>query len=349
MNLNAYKKQVESAVDIDAITALIAKSQRENGEIPWNPGAKTDPWDHVEAAIGLSLGGYFQEAKQAYRWLAGMQLKDGSWYSSYINGIPEDRTRESNMSSYLAVGLLHYYLMTGDSVFLKTMWQTMCDGIAFALSLQTPNGEIYWAISPEDNVDKMALLTGASSIFMSLKCALYIANVLGHSKPQWQSALLKLGDAIKNKPYLFNITKSRFSMDWFYPILSGCITGVDAQQRIDAYWKKFVIRGQGVRCVSDEPWVTIAETSELSMALAAMGNMDLSRIVFNWISDRTFEDGSYWCGYTYPDIIVWPEDKITWSNAVVLMAADAIYQITPASHLFNHHFWNQTPFIQLPK
>lgn len=348
MNLNAYKKQAEPVVDVEAITTLIADTQRENGEIPWNPGAKTDPWDHVEAAIGLSIGGRFKEARRAYRWLADKQLMDGSWYSSYINGIPEDRTRESNMSSYLAVGLFHYYLMTGDADFLETMWQPLCGGIAFALSLQTPNGEIYWAISPEEKIDKMALLTGASSIFMSLKCALHIAKILGRFKPDWQSALLKLGDAIRNKTHLFNITKSRFSMDWFYPILSGCITGGQAQKRIDAYWKKFVIRGQGVRCVSDEPWVTIAETSELSLALNAMGNIDLSRIVFNWICDRTFDDGSFWCGFTYPDIITWPEDKITWSNAVVLMAADAIYQMTPACHLFSHHFWSTLPFLQLP-
>lgn len=349
MNLNAFKKQADSVVDIAAIAELIARTQREDGEIPWNPGAKTDPWDHIEAAMGLAIGGYFSRARQAYQWLAEMQLGDGSWYSSYVNGIPEDRTRESNMSSYLAVGLLQYYLITGDASFLKTMWPTLCGGISFALSLQTPNGEIFWAISPEKKVDKMALLTGASSIFMSLKCALYIANILGHSKPEWQSALINLGNAIKNKTYLFNMTKSRFSMDWFYPILSGCISEDGAQKRIDTGWKKFVIRGQGVRCVSDEPWVTIAETSELSLTLAAMGNIDLSRIVFNWICDRKFEDGSYWCGFTYPDIIIWPEEKITWSNAVVLMAADAIYQLTPANHLFNHRFWNQLSFIQLPK
>ncbi len=349
MNLNALKKQVEPTVNIEAITTLIFNTQRENGEIPWNPGGKTDPWDHVESAIGLSIGGYFEEAKLAYQWLANMQLKDGSWYSSYVNSIPKDRTRESNMSSYLAVGLLHYFFMTGDAAFLKSMWHPLCGGIAFALSLQTPNGEIYWAISPEEKVDKMALLTGASSIFLSLKCALYIAHILGRPKPDWQSALVKLGDAIKNKTYLFNITKSRFSMDWFYPILAGCITGPEAQKRIDTYWKKFVIRGQGVRCVSDEPWVTLAETSELSLTLAAMGNRDLSRIVFNWICDRKFDDGSYWCGFTYPDIITWPEDKITWSNAVVLMAADALYQITPASHLFSHRYWGMFPFIQLPR
>ena len=349
MNINALKKQAEWAVDITAVTNLIAQTQLKSGEIPWSPNEKTDPWDHIEAAMGLSIGGHFDKAQKAFQWLANMQLTDGSWYSAYRNGIPEDRTRESNMSSYLAVGLLHYYFITGDTDFLESLWDPLCGGIDFALSLQTPNGEIFWAISPEDRIDKMALLTGCSSIFMSLKCALYVANILGHSRPAWQSALLNLGNAIKNKTYLFNMTKSRFSMDWFYPILSGCISEKLAHKRIETYWKKYVIRGQGVRCVSDEPWVTLAETSELALALAAIDNPDLAAIVFNWISDRKFEDGTYWCGYTVPDIIVWPEEKITWSNAVVLMAADALYQLSPASHLFSHRFWKSIPFIQQPQ
>jgi len=349
MNINALKKQTGWAVDTTAVTNLIAQTQQKSGEIPWSPGEKTDPWDHIEAAMGLTIGGQFKKAQKAYQWLANMQLNDGSWYSAYRNAIPEDLTRESNMSSYLAVGLLHYYFSTGDADFLKILWDPLCGGIDFTLSLQTPNGEIYWAISPEKRIDKMALLTGCSSIFMSLKCALYVANILGYSRPVWQAALLKLGNAIKNKTYLFNMTKSRFSMDWFYPILSGCISEEKAHKRIEAYWKKYVIRGQGVRCVSDEPWVTLAETSELALALTAIENTDLATIVFNWISDRKFEDGTYWCGYTVPDIIVWPEEKITWSNAVVLMAADALYQLTPAGHLFSHRFWNSIPFIQLPK
>jgi hypothetical protein len=135
------------------------------------------------------------------------------------------------------------------------------------------------------------------------------------------------------------MTKSRFSMDWFYPILAGALTGDDARRRIDKYWKKFVVEGQGVRCVFDEPWVTIAETSELVLALTAMGNADLAGIVFGWISDKCFEDGTFWCGYTFPDMVVWPEDKITWTNAVVLMALDALFQLTPAHDIFSHDHW----------
>ena len=339
MNAYALKKLQELAIDVDAVAGLIADTQKPNGEIPWSPGDKTDPWDHVESAMGLCIGGHLDRAIKAYRWLADMQLEDGSWYSAYRDGKPDDKTRDSNMSSYLAVGLFHFYLTTGDKAFLQEMWATMQRGIDFALNLQTANGEVYWAISPDDSIDKMALLTGSSSIYMSLKCALSIAKLLGHAQPSWQIAMEKLGHAILYRPHLFNMTKSRFSMDWFYPVLAGIFQGEDAQKRIDQQWKKFIITGQGVRCVSDEPWVTLAETSELALALAAMGNRELSEIIFNWIVGRKFEDGSYWCGYTYPDIIVWPEEKITWTNAVILMAADAIYGLTPASQIFSHRLW----------
>lgn len=337
LDISGTKQNVD--FEIDAAAALIAETQKKNGEIPWSMADKTDPWDHVEATMGLSIGGYFFEARKAFFWLANNQLKDGSWYASYINGNPQDMTHDTNMSAYIAVGLLHYYLITGDLPFLKQMWPTMSAAIKFAISLQTSSGEIHWAKSPDGIIEPMALLTGSSSIFMSLKCALAIADLIGHDMPHWRQAMTKLGYAIKHKPHRFNIAKSRFSMDWFYPILSGAIAGTEAQNRIRKYWKKYVINGEGVRCVSDEPWVTLAETSELSLALSAMGNYNLSEIVFKWICDKRFDDGSYWCGHTFPDMIIWPEEKVTWTNAVVLMAADALYQLTPAGNLFSHQYW----------
>ena len=169
--------------------------------------------------------------------------------------------------------------------------------------------------------------------------------------PSWNRGLQKLEKAIQNRPHLFNVTKSRFSMDWFYPILCGAITGEKAQQRIDKYWKKFVVEGHGARCVSDEPWVTIAETSELVLALSAYGNKALAEIVFGWISDKRFDDGSLWCGYTFQDMTIWPEEKVSWTNGVYLMAADALYNLTPAGQLFSHRLWNvaDTVAFQIPE
>ena len=136
-------------------------------------------------------------------------------------------------------------------------------------------------------------------------------------------------------------------MYWFYPILSGALTGKKAEHRIEKYWNKYVIDGQGVRCVSDQPWVTIAETSELVLALNGMGCIEKANIVFSWIQDRLYDDKTYWCGYTYPDMVIWPEEKISWTNAVVLMAADALYALTPASGLFSHSSWDGSIYTEL--
>lgn len=333
----------ERAIDLDPPAALIASTQLPSGEIPWCEGQKSDPWDHVEAAMGLGVAGYPAPARKAFEWLAGAQLPDGSWYSAYLQGRALDRTRDANMTAYIAVGVYHHFLITGDDGFLAAMWKTVCAAIDFALRLQAPQGEIHWAISPEGRVDRMALLTGSSSIYMSIKCALAIAAVLGRRRPDWQAGLARLGHAIRSQPHLFNMTKSRYSMDWFYPVLAGAVTGAEAERRIERGWRKFVAEGMGVRCVSDQPWVTLAETSELVLALAAMGRPEMARIVFGWIADRRFEDGSYWSGFTFPDMTVWPEDRLTWTNAGILIAADAIFELTPAAALFSHGRWGAAP------
>ena len=60
-------------------------------------------------------------------------------------------------------------------------------------------------------------------------------------------------------------------MDWYYPVLSGALPFDEAARRIEHSWSKFVLDGVGVRCVSDRPWVTSAETAECVIALDALG------------------------------------------------------------------------------
>jgi len=339
MDLKNRHPRPSLSMNIDSVARFISQLQYQSGEIPWHIDGKTDPWDLVESAMGLNIGGFYDSSKRAFGWMATNQNSNGSWYSSYIKGIPEDRTMETNMTAYIATGLLHTWITTRDTSFLKTMWPCMERAIDFSISLQTNSGEIYWAKSPEGNIDPMALLTGCSSIYMSLKCALTIAQLLNKKRPLWETAFCKLGRSLKEDISLYNISKSRFSMYWFYPILSGALTGEAATRRIEKYWKKYIIEGQGVRCVSDRPWVTMAETSEFVLALSGMGNVKLARIVFSWIQERTYEDGTFWCGYTFPDMVIWPEEKISWTNGVVLMAADALYGLTPAARLFDHDAW----------
>ena len=330
-----------TSVDVRAMARFITGLQKENGEIPWSSGGKTDPWDHVECAMGLSIAGCICEAERAYEWMAGTQLADGAWWSATSNGEPEDRTRDSNLSSYIAVGLYQHFLITGDAGFLRRFWPTMEAGIDYAVGLQAQTGEIHWARNGEGIVDRMALLTGSSSVYMSLKCASAVASVLGKHRPDWDVSRARLGEAIRNRPSLFNMMKSRYSMDWYYPVLCGAVTENEARKRIDHSWEKFVVPGWGVRCVSDHPWVTTAEASELVLALKAIGEDERAEIIFGWICDKKYDDGSYWTGVTFPDGVIWPEERTSWTVAAVLLAHDALHELTPASRLFQQRFWSE--------
>ena len=315
-------------------------TQKVTGEIPWAVGEKTDPWDMVESIMGLSISGHFEEARKGFLWFRKMQISDGSFYASYKDYKPEDKTKDTNMSSYVAVGLYHYYLITGDKAFVDKMWPCIKKSIEFVLSLQSEDGGIYWAKSPEGKVDRMYLLTGSSSIFMSLKAAICLSRIMNESNDLWVEAALKLRDILRYKRHMFNVSKSRFSMDWFYPVLCGALGMDDSRKRLEKYWKKFIVEGLGARCVSDNPWVTIAETCELVLALYSIGNIEQAKILYSWILDKRYEDdGSFWCGFTFPDMVVWPEERLAWTNSVAIMAADALYDISPASDFFSRKFW----------
>jgi hypothetical protein len=326
---------------VDKIARFILSMQKESGEIPWSIGGKTDPWDHIESTMGLSIAGFYTEAERAYQWLAQNQLADGSWWSETKDGKIINSTKETNFAAYIAVGVFNHYLVTGNVEFLKYMWSSVSWGIQYAINLQAPDGEIYWARNSAGVIDKMSLLTGCSSIYMSIKCALAIAELLGKKRPSWLKAKESLGEAIKNRPDLFNMIKSRYSMDWYYPVLCGAVSGEEAKKRIDHLWDKFVVPDWGVRCVNDRPWVTMAETSELILTLAAIEDYSRAKAIFSWLGDKRFADGSYWMGVTFPDGIIWPEEKTSWTAAAVLMAWDAINGVTPAGKLFNHQYWQK--------
>ena len=75
---------VITASEVQATVDAIAAWQLPNGMIPWYPGGHADPWNHVEAAMALALGGRVAEAERAYDWLVGLQRPDGSWHQYYV-------------------------------------------------------------------------------------------------------------------------------------------------------------------------------------------------------------------------------------------------------------------------
>jgi len=327
-------------VDIPLTAQYIKSVQKKSGEIPWSVGGKTDPWDHIESAMGLSVAGLTKEAQKAYLWLADIQMNDGSFWAYYENEHPAPNSyKDTNMIAYLATGILHYYLITNDLTFVQDMWPFICKAIDFVCNKQGTEGQMYWAETATGQVDKLALLTGSSSIFLSLNCAIRLATILGEKHTAWEDARMWLGKAIRCKRHLFDRSKSNYSMDWYYPVLCGILTGQDAEKRIDKYWQTFAVNEWGIKCVSEQPWVTMAETAELVMSLAAMGNYSLAEEVLSWIQDKQYDDGAYWMGVTFPDNVIYTDEKTAWTGAAVLLASDMLYGLTPACRLFQHGFF----------
>ena len=326
------------ASDLQATADYVARLQQDSGAIPWFENSIVDPWDHVEAAMGLAIGGYVSEARKAYRWLKDLQRDDGSWLAAYRDSKPADATRaETNFVAYIATGVWHQYLVTNDTEFLHELWPCVRKACDFVLQLQTEHGDIHWAVDTEKGIDKDALVTGCSSIYLSLGCAANCARQINKPYADLLRAQRTLGQALRNKPERFDRTwesKARYSMDWFYPVLTGAIRGRAATHRLAQRWDEFVEPNIGCRCVSDEPWVTIAETCELTMALCVNGQRLKARRLFEDIARFQHSDGSWWTGYVTRDDALWPDERPTWTAGAVLLAADTIFKLTPGHTLF---------------
>jgi hypothetical protein len=315
-----------------ATARSIASVQHASGEIPWFEGGHSDPWDHIECAMALAVGGLRDEAVAAYEFLRVTQRPDGSWPTKVRAGVVEDPSFETNQCAYIAVGVWHHLLLTGDNAFVARMWPVVCAALDLVTNLATDRGEIPWSVMDGMPRDE-ALLTGSSSTYHSLRAGLALAEHLGSPQPDWEIAAGRLGHVIADHPEAF-LDKARFSMDWYYPVLAGAVRDEAARERIASRWDDFVVAGLGIRCVDDEPWVTGAETAELVMAMANAGMTDRAAALFAEVQHLRTAEGAYWTGWQFVSEVNWPAEQSTWTAAANVLAADLLANITPASAAF---------------
>ena len=325
---------VLTAEQVLATGAAIVGMQEDSGALPWFPGGHTDPWDHTESAMGLSVAGQWEAAEKAYGFLRDTQRADGSWPVRWQDGEVVDSDTDSNFCAYVAVGVWHHHLVTARPGFLESMWPTVRRALDLVLTFQGPQGQMWWG-SGEGGFTDEALVTGSSSIHHALRCGVAIAEELGETAPDWDAAAHRLGHALRAHPELFT-PKDEFSMDWYYPVLGGVMVGEQAQARLDSAWDRFVVDGLGIRCVDHRPWVTGAETCELVIALEAAGRHEQALEQFTNMQHLRDTDGSYWTGLVFADGKRWPVELSTWTGAVMLLAADALSRTTPGNEIFRY-------------
>jgi hypothetical protein len=329
-------RQVHDTVD------AIASWQLPNGMIPWFPGGHADPWNHVEAAMALALGDRREQAERAYDWLVSKQRPDGSWHQYYLaEGIEQDKL-DANTIAYVATGVWHHWLLFSDRGFVEAMWPVVERAIDFVLDLQTARGEIIWARHADGTPWSFALLTGSSSMCHSLRCAIALAELLGHERPDWELSAGRLADVIRahvrgELPDAF-APKHRWAMDWYYPVLAGVLTGEEGRERLESRRDTFLVEDLGVRCVSDRPWITAAETCECLLAYLSIGERELAVTLFAWAQGLRADDGHYWTGVVFPEMVHFPgNEKTTYTAASIVLAADALAGTSKASSLFVDH------------
>ena len=181
--------------------------------------------------MALDLGGRHAEAERGVR-LAARACRTPTARGTRTTSATRSRTRRSTRTSPAtsrpASGTTTSAPTTPRSC--GSCWPMVERTIDYALAYQTETGEIAWrADDPADG----ALLTGSSSIHLSLRCAIAIAERLGHERPDWELSLGALAIAIAHRPERF-LDKQRWAMDWYYPILGGVLRGQAAQLRIAA-------------------------------------------------------------------------------------------------------------------
>ena len=70
--------------------------------------------------------------------------------------------------------------------------------------------------------------------------------------------------------------------------------------------------------------MTGAETAELALALAAIGERERGTALLREVQHLREADGSYWTGLVFDEGVRWPVERSSWTAAAVVLAADAL-------------------------
>ena len=292
---------------------------------PVVPGRPRDPWNHVEAAMALDVAGLHGEAERAYEWLAAVAAPRRLVAPYYLADGVEDAKLDTNVIAYVAAGRVAPLAahrrprLPRDDVAGRRASHRLR-----ARPADAPRRD-HLGPARRRHAVVLALLTGSSSICHSLRCAIALAEQLGHERPDWELSAATLGRRHRaTQPDAF-APKHRWAMDWYYPVLAGVLTGRDGRRRLADRWDTFVLEGRGVRCVSDRPWVTAPRRASARWPTSAVGDADARAAVRRGRSSSRHDDGSYWTGIVYPDDVHFPGgERTTYTAAAVVLAADAL-------------------------
>ena len=332
------EKQILKKSFFENIAKFIKSIQLKSGAIPSNDDGSHDPWDHIESIMGLNFANEYEPSKLAFDWLIKNQNQDGSWFSKYMDDIPIEKNKPTHFAPYISVAALHFYKIFSDKEYLEYLWPSIESAINFSIKLQIQNGTIPWSVDKNQKIEEDFLLTGSSSILKSIECGIAISKIIKSTKnlEDWNNSYELLSKAIKNPSGKFDLLKDRkrFSMDWYYPILSGCLNDNQKFFYVDKVFKDFYIKEMGIKCVIEEPWVTVAETCEFIICLMISGREEDAKKLLKDVINISDINGVPYMGWQYEENIFWPLERPSWTSAALIIAADSVMGLSNGKDLF---------------
>ena len=301
----------------------ILKNQNYNGEILWDDKGKWDFWDHCECLIALSIYEEWDAFKKGLDFCLGKINQEGLVKSQYVNGTITQNYFEVHHAPYISLPLLQKYYIDGDLDYLFSYRSEMHQIFKGTEKFKDAEGYYHWALDESGLVDD-TLVTSSCSLELSRRAYNKICKLINDEKYIINEEIISPKKLRSKKFDRDGISRARFSMDSYYPILCNCGTKEDANKLLN----KFYVNGLGIKCVEEEPWVTFAESSECIMALHKIGLLEEAKKIFNEVLKHKNTKGYFPTGYQYDLRVYWPEENSTWTNAAIIMAADCLYDIT---------------------
>ena len=288
---------VMSAADVIATAQSIASLQRPDGMIPWFPGGHCDPWNHVEAAMALTVAGMDDDADRAYQWLA----RHAAPRRQLVQLLPDHRSqgppsRHQRVRLPRDGSLAPLRLDRAISAASRSSGRLSKRASTSSSAGSSPTVRSAGRSIPRDARRSTRSSPAPRRSTTASAARSRVPRRLGHERPDWELAAGRLAHAVAHAPEAF-APKVEFAMDWYYPVLSGAVSGTAARLRILRSWSTFVLDGRGVRCVSTGEWVTAAETAECVLTLDALGLDGAALELLTWVRDlrnRTAPTGPAW-------------------------------------------------------
>ena len=312
--------------EIRSTAKFIKASQLSNGLIPWFEGGQIDPWNHLEAAIGLAVGSEPDAAIGALLALIKIQNRDGSFCHFYLAQGVKEPNRDTNVSSYIAMGLLGVmaYVEGYES---EEVFASVSAALDYLVNLQRPDGGFPMLERPDGSLYLGSLLAGSCSILNAFEAGCVLAGYYEVERPTWKIAIQGLIEYLLGSRSLI-LDKSSWAMDWYYPALCGLGRYVDddvSNEPLGVRSNGFFQPGLGVRCLKEKHWFTAAETAEAAMAHVLAGDRAMGAEMLGCVARFRRPDGGYYTGLVYPTDTSYPGDEAsTYSAGAVLIANDVV-------------------------